>query len=81
MPVTYPVWPVNGIFISGMLTQSKTGMSYPENIMDELPDYKVESDANFSDDKVEEFLDNVYDVLAKREKAIFQWLKKGITEP
>jgi len=76
VPVTYPVWSINGILISGMLTQSKDGLCYPKEILKELPDYKVEAEVNFHLDNIEAFLDNVYDTMEKRKKTVLYLMEK-----
>lgn len=76
IPVTYPVWDVNGIMISGMLTQSKEKCCMPKNILDELKDYKIECDANFHENNIDAFLDNVYDTMEKRKKAALYLMDK-----
>lgn len=46
VPLTYPLRPVNGILVAGMLTPSGVGYTWPEEFEDELkrlqPDYQID---------------------------------------
>lgn len=70
VPVTYPVRPVNGFLVSGLLTPAKSKrQSYPTNIIDEVR--KIDPDFKFSpkewtrgydpEEWVNEMIDDVHD--------------------
>lgn len=64
VPMTYPVEPVNGVFVSGLGTPDYRPFTHPESLTTELwqAGYRVNKRVEFKPDGEQPFLDEVYTI-------------------
>ncbi len=82
LPTSYPAREINGVMITGALTPdlSSKGFVFPEKLKKELfkeiPDYKIDPQNTFKNEKDTGFLYSLYHEIDMRKRTILTFMKK-----
>lgn len=79
--VTYPAEPVNGFMIAGWPFLGDKGLTYPEDLIKEVQDYRFEVPVTsyakqYPNINYNKLLDDIYDVAKKRKKIVLKLMKQ-----